>query len=91
MRASSAKSPPLSLGSAETTTALLLAFGGNISGGAGQDVLRGGRGADLFEGGGGADELRGLVGAEYCVVAGQAAFWYSLMRSWQRVDFATRR
>jgi len=32
-----------------------------------------------------------VVGAEYCVVAGQAAFRYSLMRPWQRVDFTTRR
>ena len=30
------------------------------------------------------------VGAEYCVVAGQAAFRYSLMRPWHRVDLMTR-
>ncbi len=31
------------------------------------------------------------VGADYCVVPGLAAFRYSLMRPWQRVDFTTRR
>ncbi len=31
------------------------------------------------------------VGAEYCVVAGQAAFRYSLMRPSHWVDFRTRR
>ena len=31
------------------------------------------------------------VGAEYCVVPGQAAFRYSLMRPSQWVDFTTRR
>lgn len=35
--------------------------------------------------------VRDRVGAKICVVAGQAALWYSLMRPWQRVDFATRR
>ena len=30
------------------------------------------------------------VGAEYCVVAGQAAFRYSLMRPWHRVDLMSR-
>ena len=31
------------------------------------------------------------VGARNCVVAGQAAFRYSPMRPWQRVDLMTRR
>ena len=31
------------------------------------------------------------VGAEYCVVAGHAAFRYSWMSPWQRVDLMTRR
>ena len=34
---------------------------------------------------------RDLVGAEYCVVTGQAAFRYSLMSRWHRVDFTTWR
>ena len=34
--------------------------------------------------------IRQPVGAEYCVVAGQAAFRYSLMRPSHRVDLTTR-